>query len=365
MAKIALTPRMMAFGDCAVATVGLLAIIVATSKSIAAEWQGQIGAIVWIATVLFAIEIHLCAEFVRAAGVPWMTGWVRAVTGYLRTPAGSIDLMAVLAIPIPTLLGLNDESARLFGLVWVLKYARYSSGLVLLGRVMRNAADSLLSVLLGFVIVLIAAANAMYLLEGESQPDQFGSIPLAMWWAIVTLTTTGYGDVTPLTVLGRMLGGIVMVCGIAMFGLMAGILASGFADELRRREFLQTWDLVARVPFFHDLGADKIAAVARLLKRREMSAGQVVMRRGQPGEAMYFVVEGEVEVDLVSGPVRLAHGKFFGEMALITGEPRSVTVTAKETCLLLELDVADFRQLAGDSPELLRAIADEAARRRG
>ncbi len=364
MIRIAITPRLLAFGDCAVATIGLLAIIVATSKMIAVDWAGLIGVIVWIATVLFAMEIILRAKFVRVTGVPRMMGWVRAVNGYLRTPAGLINMIAVLAIPIPTLAGLSDQSARLFGLFWVLKYARYSAGLVLLGRVLRNAADSLLSVMLGFLIVLIAAANAMYLLEGESQPDQFGSIPLAMWWAIVTLTTTGYGDVTPLTVLGRLLGGIVMVCGIAMFGLMAGILASGFADELRRREFLQTWDLVARVPFFHDLGADKIAAVARLLKRREMSAGQVVMRRGQSGDAMYFVVEGEVEVDLVSGPVRLAHGQFFGEMALITGEPRSVTVTAKEPCLLLELDVADFRQLAGDSPELLRAIADEAGRRR-
>ncbi len=103
MMRIAVTPRLMAFADCAVATVGLLAIIVATSKTIAVDWAGQIGAIVWIATVLFAIEIHLRAEFVSAAGVPWMTGWVRAVNGYLRTPSGVIDMIAVLAIPIPTL----------------------------------------------------------------------------------------------------------------------------------------------------------------------------------------------------------------------------------------------------------------------
>ena len=71
--RIAVTPRLLAFGDCAVATVGLLAIIVATSKTIAADWAGQIGAVVWIATVLFAMEIHLRAEFVRVAGVPRMT----------------------------------------------------------------------------------------------------------------------------------------------------------------------------------------------------------------------------------------------------------------------------------------------------
>src|SRR5213079_1451267 len=112
-----------------------------------------------------------------------------------------------------------------------------------------------------------------YLIERGSQPQVFSSIPAALWWAIVTLTTTGYGDVTPLTPLGRMLAGIVMVSGILVFALWAGILATGFAEETRRREFLRTWDLVAKVPFFHDVGAAVIADVARLLRPRDYPAG--------------------------------------------------------------------------------------------
>jgi voltage-gated potassium channel len=356
---------MLAFADCTIATIGLLAIVISTSAPIAIEWPNLLRSLVYTAALMFAVEVYLRLKSLRGKLSPQTENLAQFAVKQLRSPPTLIDVVSVLLIPITLLVGIDEQDSFLFGLFWVLKFGKYSTGLILLGRVIRNAADSLLSVLLGFVIILIAAATGMYLLEGASQPEQFGSIPLAMWWGIVTLTTTGYGDIVPLTVIGRLLAGTVMVCGIAMFGLFAGILASGFADELRRREFLQTWDLVARVPFFQTLGADKIAAVAKLLKRREMSAGQVVMRRGHPGDAMYFLVSGEVEVELAAGPIGLSSGSFFGEVALITGEPRSVTVTTTAACVLLELDVADFRRLASESPEMLHAISEEAARRRG
>ena len=88
------------------------------------------------------------------------------------------------------------------------------------------------------------------------------------------------------------------------------------------------------------------------------------MRRGQPGEAMYFIVDGTVEVRLISATVRLGAGEFFGEMALMGTGTRTATVVAVEPTTLLELDVADFRRLGVDRPELLAAIAAEAARRK-
>jgi voltage-gated potassium channel len=193
----------------------------------------------------------------------------------------------------------------------------------------------------------------------------FSSIPAALWWAIVTLTTTGYGDVTPLTPLGRMLAGIVMVSGILVFALWAGILATGFAEETRRREFLRTWDLVAKVPFFHDVGAAVIADVARLLRPREYPAGAIIMRRGAPGDCMYFVASGEVEVQLHPERVVLGPGEFFGEVALVTGGPRNATIIAVRPCTLLILDIVDFRELLGRQPELARIIHEEAERRPG
>jgi voltage-gated potassium channel len=180
---------------------------------------------------------------------------------------------------------------------------------------------------------------------------------------VTTLTTTGYGDAVPVTLAGRLLGGAVMICGIGLFGLWAGILASGFSQELRRSEFLRTWDLVAHMPLFHSLGAPLIADVTRLLRTQVVSRGRVVVRRGQPGDSMFFIADGEVEVFADPAPVTLTAGSFFGEMALITGEPRNATVVTTRTSMLLRLDVADFRDLMARSPELMRVIQSESARR--
>jgi len=156
-----------------------------------------------------------------------------------------------------------------------------------------------------------------------------------------------------------------MVCGIMVFALMAGILATGYADEMRRREFLRTWELVAKVPFFHNLGATLIAEVARLLRVRDYPANAVIMRRGEPGDCMYFIVEGEVEIELQPQPLRLEAGAFFGELALLTGAPRNATIIAVRPCVLLTLDIVDFFELLGRQPELARVIHEEASQRLG
>ena len=213
--------------------------------------------------------------------------------------------------------------------------------------------------------MLLAAASLDYLFERNVNPVGFGSIPQALWWAIVTLTTTGYGDVVPQTLPGRMLAGVVMMSGILVFALWAGILASGYSDETKRREFLRTWDLVAKVPFFHDLGASVIAEVARALRPCEYPGGAIIMRRGEVGDCMYFVVEGEVAIQIQPSPIVLGPGTFFGEAALLTGAPRNATVVAANACTLLTLDIVDFHELRGRQPELARVIHEEADRRMG
>jgi voltage-gated potassium channel len=167
----------------------------------------------------------------------------------------------------------------------------------------------------------------------------------------------------PKTVGGRILAGVVMIGGILVFALWAGILANGYAQELRRREFLRTWELVAKVPFFHNIGAALIAEVAELLRPRDFPAGAVIMRRGAAGDRMYFIIDGEVEVQLASQNVILGVGQFFGELALLTGAPRNATVVALEACTLLALDIVDFHGLLGRHPELARVIREEAEQR--
>jgi len=137
-----------------------------------------------------------------------------------------------------------------------------------LARVIANERATLASVVIIFVMVLVTAAVMTHMLEREAQPKAFGNIPQALWWAVVTLTTTGYGDVVPLTVGGRMVGSIVMVSGIVVLALLTGILATGFAEEERRREYLRVWDQVTRVPMFAELGTVTLSEIVSKLRVR-------------------------------------------------------------------------------------------------
>ena len=298
----------------------------------------------------------------EAPGAEHRGRW-RSRLAWAASVGGVFDLVG--ALPGVLDIVFNPGYASLFGFVWVFKLVRFTPGLSSLQRVISRARHALLSVLLAFGIILLLAASLAYLLEREVQPAVFGSIPAALWWAIVTLTTTGYGDVTPMTLGGKMLAGVVMVSGILVFALWAGILATGFAEETRRRELLRTWDLVAKVPFFHDVGAAVIADVARLLRPRDYPAGAVVVRRGEAGDCMYFVASGEVEIRLAPERIQLGAGEFFGEVALLTGAPRNATVVASRHCTLLSLDIVDFRQLLARQPDLAQIIREEAERRPG
>ena len=283
---------------------------------------------------------------------------------YALSASGWVDLLAVLALPAGWLTGLPGRDAQLFAVVWALKYIRQSGGLTLLLRVLRRALPALASVVTVFFVILLIAATLSYVFERDAQPKAFGSIPHALWWSIVTLSTTGYGDMVPATFWGRMLGAWVMVSGIVIFALWAGIIANAFAEELQRRHFLKTWDLVSEVPFFQSLGAAAIADIVRLLHARDVSTGTVVIREGEAGDSMYFIVSGEATAMLAPGPVTLRPGAFFGEMALLFGTPRSATVVATKASVLLVLDLADFRVLAGRRPELINVIEAEGRRRR-
>lgn len=340
---------------------GLAAVVVETLSGLPAWLQLLTAAVNIAVAALFCVEWALR---VYVAPEEWQTGGRRARLHYLLSPTGLIDLLAAAALPLGVAAGLRHDDQALFCVIWILKFVRYSAGLSMVGRVILNERAALSSVLTVFCVVLLTSATLAHVLERERQPEAFGSIPAAMWWAIVTLTTTGYGDVIPLTVGGRIIGGFVMVSGIAVFAMWAGILANGFAVELRRRDFLRTWDLVSRLPLFADLGSTVISDIVRQLRVQEARAGTVVFRRGQIGDRMYFIVSGRVKVELKPTPIELGEGEFFGEFALITGAPRSATVTVIEDAELLVLDIADFRDLAVKRPELTKAIHAEADRRR-
>jgi voltage-gated potassium channel len=280
-----------------------------------------------------------------------------------RIPSITVDVLAVV-VPLAAFLLAGRRDQGLYCAVWLLKPLRYSTFIRLLGRVVSNEARNLIGVTSIFGIVLFAAALAAYVVERDVQPDRFGSIPQAMWWAVVTLSTTGYGDEIPQSLAGRVLAGLVMMSGIGIFALWAGILATGFYEEVRRQDFVRNWQLVAAVPLFQRLGSAALVEIVRALRARVVPAGTVICRQGEAGDQMFFIVEGHVNVATPT-PVDLGAGNFFGEMALITGEPRSATVSAVTEVSLLSLYAVDFQVLSSSNPDIADVIRKTAIERRG
>jgi voltage-gated potassium channel len=280
---------------------------------------------------------------------------------YVLSFIGIVDLLSaapLLGLVIPEL----ADDLLICQLLALFKLSRLTPALSLVATVLKSEWRALAAALLVMLVLLVIASGVMYLLERNAQPTVFTSIPRALWWGIVTMATVGYGDMTPVTPVGRFFGGCVMLLGIAMFAVPAGILATGFATEIRRRDFVVTWNAVARVPLFAGLDATRIAAIARLLKPQIVPERQAIVRRGEPADAMFFLMDGAVEVE-IEPPVRLSKGQFFGEVGLLLDTTRNATVSALTECRLLVLDRADFIRLMTQHPDLKARIEKTAAER--
>jgi voltage-gated potassium channel len=156
---------------------------------------------------------------------------------YVLTPLALVDLIAILPFYLPMVMRVDlrfVRVVRLLRMFRLVKIGRYSRSFKLLGRVIKNKKEDILITLFAGAVILVVASSAMYLVERNVQPDSFSSIPAAMWWGVITLTTVGYGDVTPVTTIGKIIGGIIAVLGIGMFALPAGILGSGFVEEVEK-----------------------------------------------------------------------------------------------------------------------------------
>jgi voltage-gated potassium channel len=281
---------------------------------------------------------------------------------YAFSSLGIVDLLAFLPAAIALIAG-SRSTLVLFGVLPFFKLVRYSPAM----RSLLAALHAERRTLFGCVVILACAvlvfASLLYAIEREAQPDRLGTIPQAMWWAIVTLGTVGYGDVVPVTPLGKVVSVFAIVGGLTMIALPVAIISTAFADEIRRRDFVVTWGMLARVPLFSHLSAAEIADIMRLLRAQAIEAGEILTRRGDVASAMYFITAGEVEIELPSRRVRLSDGTFFGEIALLHRTNRSGTVTAKRKTRLLALDAQDFHALIERMPTLAAHVRTTAEAR--
>lgn len=198
------------------------------------RWGALLG---WTETVLGVVFIaeYLLRAWTCVESKAYGDGWAGRLR-YLRSPIALIDLLALA----PLLLNFVGNEAyifRLFRMLRILRMARlgrFSSSLRLLTEAINSRRYELgmSLVLTGFLLLL--TSTVLYVVEGGTQPEAFGSIPRTMWWAIVTLTTVGYGDAYPVTVIGRICAGLTAVAGIGVIAMPTGILASAFSDTLQR-----------------------------------------------------------------------------------------------------------------------------------
>jgi len=307
--------------------------------------------------VVFSIEYVL--RLWSAVDIPMlsrMKPW-RARLRYALRPLMLIDLFAVLPFYFSWLVPVDLRVLRVLRLFRLLKLVRYSPALQTLGRVVADEYRALLGALLIILVLLLFASTAVYFLEREAQPDKFGSIPAAAWWALATLTTVGYGDIVPNTPFGKLLGGVVMLLGVGMIALPVAIIATGFNQESSRHQFVVTWSMVARVPLFAAMDESEIAEITKLLYTRNYLPGVPIVRAGGTGDAMYLIASGEAEVEIGRDKrIVLKEGDFFGEMALFERRRHKHDVVAKTKCRIYVLDSEALSRLSRSHPEILRHI---------
>lgn len=287
------------------------------------------------------------------------------VTGrlhYALRPMMVIDFIAIAPAYVTLFIPFIDlRFLRLVRLLRLLKIARYSPALSTLAQVIVEERRALFGALLLLLCAMMFAAATMHAVEGALMPKAFGTIPDAMWWAIQTLTTVGYGDVVPRSALGRVVAGITMIVGLGLLALPVGIVATGFVNTIHRRDFVVTFGMLARVPLFQGFSAPVLGEIMNLLRAQTVAPGGIISARGERAAAMYFVVSGEVDVELSGRLIEFGAGDFFGELALLRETMRSATIIARTHSRLLTLTAEDFLSLMRKHPALEERLKDAPA----
>lgn len=182
-----------------------------------------------IFTVEYLARIWTCVED------PQYGQSVHGRLRYMVTPMALIDLAGILPFYIHTIWPFDLRTMRVLRLLRILKLTRYSTAMAVLMAVLRQETRAIGAIIFIMAVVMIFTSSLMYLFEHAAQPETFTDIPTSMWWAVVTLTTLGYGDMVPITAWGRVLGGFTAVIGVGLVALPAGVLASGFSEQMRMR----------------------------------------------------------------------------------------------------------------------------------
>ena len=190
---------------------------------------------------------------------------------YVFSFTGLIDLIAILPSLLPLILGEVDlRWLRVLRLVRLLKISHYSTALEDLIAAVRSESSAFGAALYLFCIALFTSSSLMYVVEHQAQPENFSSIPTTMWWSLITLTTVGYGDVSPITPIGKLVGAMTAVMGVCVVALLTGIVASAFSNQISRRKEMFEAEIVAALSD-GVITEDEMDKIVEMQKRLGMS----------------------------------------------------------------------------------------------
>ena len=352
----AVLPRVVSGALVALILINVVAAVFETVASLWGEYRWLFRGVEYVSLVVFSVEyvvrLWVSVEHPRARGKP---AWL-ARLAYAVTPAALVDLIAILPFFLEAFTDTHLQVLVLVRLLRLFKLGRYSTGFQSLFEAIRRERQALLASFIILVSVVLVSASFAYMAERDAQPDKFGSIPEAIWWAVTTLTTVGYGDVVPRTIAGRIVAGFTMITGILMIALPVAIIGSSFAEVVRQRSFVITFGMVARIPLFAEIGTQALGEIVPHLHAMTIEAGTVIIEPEQGDESLYVIADGIVEVDFAHGERRrLTANAAFGIAADAdpTGHYAALAVTRVK---LLALSRADLRHVLAQHPELTQRL---------
>ena len=345
--------------------INLVAVALESVPAYGSRYSLVFNLIEYFSLVVFTIEYALRVWGAVEHGPHRHMSATRARLKYVLSPAGLIDLIAVLPFWFALLLPADFRFVLVFRMVRFFKIARYSPAMRSLLDVLSRERRALFGCLVITLGTAMVAAALMHLAEAKVQPQKLGTIPDALWWSIVTIGTIGYGDVVPVTVIGKLIATCTIFAGLVLMALPIGIIATAFAEQIHKRDFIVTWGMISRVPLFAELDAGEIADVMQLLRAHLAETGEVIVREGDHAHSMYFIAAGEVEVAVDKKKVKLSAGQFFGEVAVLRGERRSGTATALSRTNLLALSAQDLHALIKRDSRIAKRIKDVVEKRTG
>lgn len=302
----------------------------------------------------YVARIWVSVEDPRLAGL----SPAKARLAFVRSPGAIIDLIAILPFFVSRVFPADLRTLALLRLLRILKLLRYSTGISALFEAIWAERHTLVSCLFVLLVAMITSATLIYLAEGATQPKAFGSIPLSMWWAIVTLTTVGYGDVVPVTPLGRLVGGVTVIMGLIVLALPIAIVATSFAEVIRRRGFVVNWATLSRLPLFAGLESSLIGEVLGVVRAQSFDPGNVILRRGEDSGSLHVVAIGDVEIETGEMRWRAADGAMFGGPATPAAERDDVVVRALTRTRMLILSSRDVDLLRRRWPKFAARLAE-------